>query len=85
MKVGQTVNYYDPSSGERHDAKIVNIEGVGDSLAKVLTLQVGDDKRESVFHGGDQEEGDSFWLVKGEESAPSGWADKSKSKSKKKG
>lgn len=75
MKIGQTVNYYTPRNGERQEATIVGIEGTGPSLAKVLKLKVGDNEVGNVPHGGDVEGTAPFWLIKGVESAPAGWAD----------
>lgn len=75
MKIGDQVNYYDPSTGERQNAEVVAIGKAGDSLAKHLDLKVGDSTVEDVAHGADAEEGQAFWLVKGQESAPKGWAE----------
>ena len=78
MKVGREVNFYDPSHGERQTATIEKIVGTGPSLAKTLDLRVGDEVFENVPHGRDTEMGmgEYFWLLKGVEKAPQGWADK---------
>lgn len=85
MKVGETVNYYDPATGTRVNAEVAKIVGAGPSRAKILDLDLGDKKIvNEVMHGGDEEKGDPFWLVKGEESAPDGWADAPKKEKKEK-
>lgn len=76
MKVRQTVNYYDMDSGERRSGVIRKITGAGKSRAKILTLEVGEETIEGVHHLRDAGVEDSFWLIKGRESAPAGWANR---------
>lgn len=83
MKIGQTVNFYDPKTGDRKDAEILAIVGATESRKKLLNLKVGEDEFTSVYHGDDAGEGAPFWLIKGEEIAPPGWADKKKGKKEK--
>lgn len=76
MKEEMTVNYYDPGSGSRRDATVVEIVGEGESLSKLLNLRLSDDTVVgSVSHGDDASPGEPFWLLKGVERAPDGWAD----------
>lgn len=81
MKVGQEVNYYDPSKGERLTGVITEIVGAGPSFAKVLNISLGDKKRDqrtNVPHHRDANGKEPFWMIKGLESAPRGWAEKEK-------
>jgi hypothetical protein len=76
MKLGQSVNLYQPDLGTRVTAVIEDIDGMGESLAKTLTLTFkhdGQDMRmEKVPYMPDAAEGSPFWLMKGER-APSKW------------
>lgn len=78
MKIGQKVNFYHPDYGERKDAVVEEITGIGASNAKELTLvfkHEGEELRvHEVCHGRDAAEGAAFWLLKGEK-APEGWAE----------
>lgn len=80
MKIGQEVSYYDPKVGKAQHAVVLEIhEGSGPSLAKALKLRVGtgEDAAEldEVQHGTNAVAGQPFWLIRGLEKAPEGWAD----------
>jgi hypothetical protein len=75
MKIGQDVNYYDPTTKERQSAKVAKIVGAGDSTAKILDLHVGEAIVEGVNHGTNAKEGEPFWLIPGLEKVPTGWAE----------
>jgi hypothetical protein len=77
MKIGQEVNVYFPGTGERLVTEVIEIEGVGESKAKVLTLRYTEEGEqheiEDVHHHTDAEPGDVFWMLRGVERAPAGW------------
>lgn len=69
MKVGQEVAYIDGKGGRRI-ATVSAITGAGKSLNKELNLSyrdAGEDVlAEEVPHGLDAEEGQGYWVLKGE-------------------
>jgi hypothetical protein len=79
MRVGQEVNLYFPGTATRVTAEVISIDRVGESLAKRVTLRYDTDEGtaeiDKVPHYQDALPGEIFWLLKGTERVPSGWAD----------
>ncbi len=79
MKIRQHVNYYDPGVGKPQEGVVVAIVGAGPSLAKVLDIRVGSGENafdvKDVPHGTNASGGEPFWLIRGVEKAPTGWAE----------
>jgi hypothetical protein len=77
MKIGQIVNFYRPAENIRKDAEVVAIDEGG--KAKLLALRFTEDgqvvEATAVSHYKDAPEGAPFWLLKGIEKAPHGWAE----------
>ncbi len=77
MKIGDVVNFYRPTEKSRKDAKVVGIDegGAGKLLALEYTEDGETQTADAVAYYPDAPEGAPFWMLKGVERAPTGWAD----------